>query len=456
MSVGSTPQITVLGPEPAPRFLDEAIVHDVDGQTAATILRAPELFLTGLIHSLRKGPRLSAHALNACLEEAADIFETKSVGGLLPSEFTRLVGQVGGLPEAVIGRSVQEIAHALRQASETAQLGIPRGAAIDPEEEQCRGGTGRSRRRGDVVSVIAPGNGPGPHALWPQAVALGYRVVIRPSEREPFTAQRLVSSMQAAGLQDYVVLAPCTHQSVPALIRESDLSIVYGSDATVERYRNSPNVLVQGPGRSKVVITADQVSDAAISLAFDSVAALGGAACVCASAILVEGDHVAFARSLADYAEHRFRDPEYQASAVPRLSAGTAKWLRQRVEDDTTLIRRPSVDELAEGGFRSAALVRCVETAYHPLVQQELPVAAVTVAPFDRAKDMSAIAPALVLTLLTSDVPLIEQVEQLPDIRNLYVGPTPTTWMRPQVPHDGFLAEFLMTTTGYRRVTSEH
>ncbi len=42
-------------------------------------------------------------------------------------------------------------------------------------------------RRGEVLAVHAPGNAPGVHGLWPQALALGYRVAVRPSRREPLT-----------------------------------------------------------------------------------------------------------------------------------------------------------------------------------------------------------------------------------------------------------------------------
>ena len=75
------------------------------------------------------------------------------------------------------------------------------------------------------------------HGLWPQAVALGYRVIIKPSEREPFTAQRLVASLRLAGLYDYVAFIPCAHKSVETLVEASDLSLIYGSEATVERYK---------------------------------------------------------------------------------------------------------------------------------------------------------------------------------------------------------------------------
>jgi acyl-CoA reductase-like NAD-dependent aldehyde dehydrogenase len=62
-------------------------------------------------------------------------------------------------------------------------------------------------RRGDVFAVHASGNHPGVHGLWLEAVALGYRVVVRPSQREPFTPHRLITALRQAGLgNDQVAL----------------------------------------------------------------------------------------------------------------------------------------------------------------------------------------------------------------------------------------------------------
>ena len=51
----------------------------------------------------------------------------------------------------------------------------------------------------EVFAVHASGNSPGVHGLWLQALALGYRVAIRPSRREPFTGHRLISALRQAG-----------------------------------------------------------------------------------------------------------------------------------------------------------------------------------------------------------------------------------------------------------------
>ena len=43
-------------------------------------------------------------------------------------------------------------------------------------------------------------------AAWPQALALGYRVAVRPSRREPFTGHRLVHALRQSGFRDHDVM----------------------------------------------------------------------------------------------------------------------------------------------------------------------------------------------------------------------------------------------------------
>ncbi len=55
------------------------------------------------------------------------------------------------------------------------------------------------------------------------------------------------------------------------------------------------------------------------------------------------------------------------------------------------------------------------------------------------------------LTAITRDGELIDRLMAEPTISNVYIGDQPTHWMAPWVPHDGYLAEFLMRTKGVIR-----
>jgi acyl-CoA reductase-like NAD-dependent aldehyde dehydrogenase len=112
------------------------------------------------------------------------------------------------------------IAHGAAAAEQIVEAARPLGVASD-----WRTGTATSHRavwarRGEVFAVHAPGNHPATHAAWLQALALGYRVAVRPSTRDPFTPHRLVTALRACGFStDQVALLPTTHGTADDVIR---------------------------------------------------------------------------------------------------------------------------------------------------------------------------------------------------------------------------------------------
>ena len=435
-------------------FVARKPVNAIDGSVCAYLAQAPAMVLTHAVRRLRGTPLPSRAEREEALRRAGDLYRSATLRGLTPEAYVEATMAVTGLPRRVCETSLETIATATADACAIAALGLPKDAAWEPRASAAWEGCAQLMRRGDVLAVIAPGNGPGVHALWPQALALGYKVAVRPSEREPFTAERLIAAMAQAGLGDHVAFLPCSHDDGAKLVEAADLSLVYGGEETVARYRGDPSVLVQGPGRSKIVVGRDCPRDAALDLVFRSVTGLGGAACVCASAVLVEEDAVGFAEDLRAYVEARFRDDESRTLWATRFSRARVDLARAINAKAKTTAPFETI-EAGERGTHVMPLVWTVE-AGDPAIAQEWPMAAVSIAPFDRARNLAAIGPALVVTLATGDETLISAVARLPDIRNLYIGDVPTTWMRPHVPHDGFLNAFLVTTRGYRLQSTFH
>ena len=149
------------------------------------------------------------------------------------------------------------VAESLTIACDAVRPARPTGAKTDWRELSAAGGAVWARR-GEVLAVHAPGNAPGVHGLWPQALALGYRVAVRPSRREPFTAHRLIHALRQAGFRagDALYL-PTDHTVADDVIRAADLAMVYGGQDVVDRYAQDPRVLTNGPGRTKILITAE-------------------------------------------------------------------------------------------------------------------------------------------------------------------------------------------------------
>jgi hypothetical protein len=56
-----------------------------------------------------------------------------------------------------------------------------------------------------------------------------------------------------------------------------------------------------------------------------------------------------------------------------------------------------------------------------------------------------------VINAITKDEDLIDDLLAEPTIANVYRGHRPTYYGAPEIPHDGFLADFLMRTKGVVR-----
>jgi hypothetical protein len=104
------------------------------------------------------------------------------------------------------------------------------------------------------------------------------------------------------------------------------------------------------------------------------------------------------------------------------------------------------VDELGDG---SAVLRPAVHQLDRPDAEQagvELSFPCVWVAPWTPEAGLEPLKETLVLTAITHDTRLVDALVAEPTISNVYVGDHPTYWIEPGLPHDGYLAEFLMRT----------
>ncbi len=417
-------------------------VLDVAGRVVGDCSIMPGVYIQDKIAQLREAPSLTLSQRYQRLDQAARLYTEATLAGLGPQEYVALVTGTTGLPRAVVEASLASISHGLSSMREILRAATPAGAVWESGDPAAESGCSLFSRRAEVLSVIAAGNGPGVHGLWPQAIAMGYRTLVRPSSREPFTAQRLVGALELAGLSDYVALVPTDHSGAETLIAQSDLAIVYGGPDMAARYAGNASVLVQGPGRSKLVVGRDVGHDEAVGVVARSVLGRGGAACVSASAVLVEDDPEGFANKLRKELAHaaprqslRFAREQEAAAYEDLLKSDDVPWLHERA---------------AAGGAPLRPHVALVRSAADPKVQRELPFPCVTVAPFDPREGYAALSGSLVVTVLSRQQDLIGRVLADASISNVYVGDIPTTWMDYRVPHDGYLADFLMCNRGVR------
>jgi len=306
-------------------------------------------------------------------------------------------------------------------------------------------------RRGDVLAVLAAGNHPGPNELWLEALALGFRVAVRPSRREPFTPHRLVWALREGGFgAEQVLLLPTDHDAADELRAGADLSIVYGGDDVVRKYATDSTVLAQGPGRSKILVTADADWRRHLDTIVDSIAHHAGVACLNTTAVLVDGDPGPLAAALSErLARLPNLAPQDPAARLPVQPVDKArrleKYLLQHSGEATPWLGGDGVvHELGDGSAVLRPAVHQLSRLDSRLIGMEMPFPCAWIAPWMRADGVGPLHGTLVLTALTGDDELFDQLVAEPSIRNVYRGDRPTYWIKPGVPHDGFLGEFLM------------
>ena len=192
-ATGNLVAIDALGPSGEYRTHNREVIRDTAGMPLAELSIVPALHVARTISAQRKVRPLPAAQRDAALGKAADIFITSVIAGMDFDSDVELASRASGLPIAVTRAAARRVADATRAAIDAVRPAQPRGAALDWRDERIRNGGSVWARRGEVFAVHASGNTPGVHGAWPQALALGYRVAIRPSRREPFTGHRLIA-----------------------------------------------------------------------------------------------------------------------------------------------------------------------------------------------------------------------------------------------------------------------
>jgi acyl-CoA reductase-like NAD-dependent aldehyde dehydrogenase len=444
-------QLDALGPSGPYRTHNRLTIPDMTGAPIAELSLVPRLFVQRSLAALHGTPAKPADERARAIAQAGQAFATETIGGLSVDDYQHAVSRISGMPISVVRAATTEITHSAAEAYRSAVRARPVGAVNDWRDPLTRRGDAVWTRRGDVLAVHAPGNEPAVHTLWLEALALGYRVAVRPSQREPLTPHRLVSALREAGFgADHIVLLPTDHSVADDIIRAADQALVYGSEQVVNKYRKDSTVLSQGPGRSKILLTEDWQSH--LDTIVDSVSALGGMACINASAVFVEGDPTPVAEAIAERLSAIPSLPPDDDKAVlpvqPLANArATEKYLLDHAGGATAHLGGDGVvDDLGDG---SAVLRPAVFQVYRSDARQtgiELAFPCVWVAPWSRAENIQPLKNTLVLTVINGDEALIDRLVDEPTISNIYVGDHPTYWMAPGIPHDAYLAEFLMRT----------
>lgn len=447
--------LDALGPRGEYRTRKTELIFDTRNSPVAELSMVPTMFVSRSISTQRKARPLPFAEREAALTRAADHFLTSTIAGLDFDEYVALTCRVSGLPMTVARAGAHAVAEGLATAFDAPRPARPAGAVLDWRDVAATGGAVWTRR-GEVLAVHAPGNAPGVHGAWPQALALGYRIAVRPSRREPFTAHRVVTALRHCGFRPTDALfLPTDHHGAEELIRAADLAMVYGGQDVADRHAGDPTVLLNGPGRTKILITAECDWRDHLDVIVESIAGLGGMACVNATAVLYEGDPEPLADAIAERLAVLPSLPNTDEAAVlPTTTVATAHAIaahltRAAAKARPILGADQVVADLLDGNAVLRPAVHLLREVDVDTINVELPFPCVWVSAWSRSDGLAPLRKSLVVNAITTDDDLIEDLVHDASITNVYRGHCPTQFAAPHVPHEGYLADFLMRNKGF-------
>ncbi|MDH2428032.1 aldehyde dehydrogenase family protein [Sphaerisporangium sp. TRM90804] len=432
-------------------------LRGVDGTPIAEVDTAPPLAASLTVSELRRRHPLGAAPAPdpETLRLAGRLFATATLGGMTPDDYCQAQARAGGIPIKVARHSLEDMAATCANVGERVAAERPAGTAGGVRAGEIRP---MWLRRGDILSVIAPSNNPGTHTQWVHALAYGYQLVIRPGTRDPFTPSRLILAALEAGVEpSRLSLLPGGHATGDALVKASDLSLVFGGDAAVKRYGSDRRVILRGPGRSKILHTGE-ITERVVDSICDSVAYDAGLRCTNASAVFTDGDPAELGEAIARRLGAMVAAPPQSPDAeLPVLPVEQARAMRAHLESrlagavDLAGARHPE-GPLADLGDGSAALrpaVLVCDRADHPGGRVELPFPCVWVLPWSRGNPIEPLRDTLALSVLGDDPGLAALALREPSIRKVVYGGLPTHAAGPTSPHDGYLSQDLMEVRAY-------
>ncbi|WP_404347008.1 CoA-acylating methylmalonate-semialdehyde dehydrogenase [Sutcliffiella horikoshii] len=220
-----------------------------------------------------------------------------------------------------------------------------------------------------VVGGITPFNFPMMVPLWmfPLAIACGNTFVLKPSERTPMLANRLVELFAEAGAPDGVLnIVHGAHDVVNGLLDHEDVkAISFVGSQPVAKYvyetaaKNGKRVQALSGAKNHHVVMPDANIEKAAQHILTSAFGSAGQRCMACSAVVVVGDNDQFVEELKNKTNSltigNGMDEDVLLTPVIREShrEKVLGYIKQGVSEGASLIRdgRKEMDEMTEGNY---------------------------------------------------------------------------------------------------------
>ncbi len=378
-------------------------------------------------------------------------------GAQTAADYVEQVSATTGLPQALARANMAKI-HKVLDEMELVLDGLTRGLdlkVLDAGQNVQDGRPLSYVSLANALGAVLPSNSPGVHSLWLPAIPLKTPLVLKPGREEPWTPYRIAQAFIKAGCPPQALsFYPTDHGGGAEVLLRCQRALLFGGGATVDPWRADPGVQIHGPGFSKVLIGADKLDqwEDYLDLMVTSIAANGGRSCINASSIWVpaRGAEIAAAlgERLAQIQARPLDDPQAGIAAFtnPQMAHKISQIIDAQLgeAEDVTAATRGTARVAEAGGctFLNPTLVR-VPDSEHPLAKAEylFPFASLVEAP--QEEWVKRMGPSLVVTAITEDVKLVQELLSSPHIERLNLGPMPTNSVSWDQPHEGNLFDFL-------------
>ena len=455
-------EIKVLRSSGTYQCLKPLTIFTIGGEALLLLNQAPGLLINKVRKEMLESNKQSSFEVRNIMVKAAKYFLHSKLEGQTPDEYVKSLHRLSGLPLTSIHNAMRGIYTFLVTANQRIDQGLPQGA-INYEQISAEYKGGVWAPYGELLSVIAPGNHPLSNQGWLEALSYGYRIMLRPSHRDPLTSYRLILALRKAGLaKGMVAYVPCDHLQVDTIVSAGDLSLVYGGGSMVERYQSKGNVILRGPGYSKILLESETFcqSDLMQKHVVESILDDGGVKCTNVSGLLVQGPITPVLTVIKQRLSGIKAAPLHSEDAVlPVMSLNTASEYYNHIkkicaEKSITLISASGHCALVDFGDGTA----CIEPVIllsNKLPEEldgfnlELPFPCVWITGWSEEKKLSDLTSTLALGLYIDNPVKLTEALANSNIKKIVTAGHQVS-SNFDIPHDGFLSNRLLKVKGVK------
>ena len=458
------------------RSLDvDTVVHFDTGEPIAEFSQTTGMIIRrDMQHSQRARDvlrEIPAKQLVTMCEKAADIFmkDELPIGDDVqtPEQFVHCQSATTGLPEQMCRSNMGKLAFVLAHMGEILDS-LTRGLDLEILSKgfghDSAGRLLSYQAQTDVLGCVLPSNSPGVHSLWLPVIPMQIGLVLKPGAQEPWTPYRMAQALFKAGVPtEAISIYPSGPDAGPAVMAACNRAMIFGGQATVEKYAGNPGVQVHGPGWSKIILGEDEADnwEQYLDVMETSVLLNSGRSCINCSSIWTPRHGREIAAALAErLSKVQPLGPEHPDAPLAAFTvAGVGEAISDLIDGELEQSGAEDMTLAARGTPRAITKERCsyllptVVYAPNPdssIVSKEFMFPFVNVVECPQEQMLEKIGYTLVGTAITNDAAFQRELMDSVNVDRLNFGPVPTTKLDWLQPHEGNIVEWLYRARSFQ------